>query len=67
MSSRVRNEFTRDVCSSIRAHTLYPTKTEREHVAMLIVKKYPFLADKLGSGIVCTQLEVLYFDIELLN
>ena len=45
----------RDVCSSIRAHTLYPTKAEREHVALMVVQKYPFLADKLGSGIVCIE------------
>ena len=34
------------------AHTLYPTKSEREHVAFMVIKKYPFLADKLGTGIV---------------
>ena len=47
MTSRIRNEFARDVCSSIRAHTLYPTKTEREQVALMVKQKYPFLADKL--------------------
>lgn len=61
VTSRIRNEFTRDVCSSIRAHTLYPTKTEREHVAMLVIKKYPFLADKLGSGIVCIAIMLCLF------
>ena len=54
MTSKIRNEFTRDVCSCIRVHTLYPTKTEREHVALMIITKYPFLADKLGSGPVST-------------
>ena len=53
MTSKIRNEFTRDVCLCIRLHTLYPTKIEREHVA-LIITKYPFLADKLGSGLVST-------------
>ena len=47
-----RNELTRDVCSSVRVHTMYPTKAEREHVAFLLVKKFPFLRDAIGSGIV---------------
>ena len=47
-----RNELTRDVCSSIRVHTIYPTKAEREHVAFLLIKKFPFLRDAIGSGIV---------------
>ncbi|CAH3179378.1 unnamed protein product [Porites lobata] len=46
-----RNELTRDICSSIRVHTLYPTKAEREHVACLLIKKFPFLEDAIGSGI----------------
>jgi len=47
-----RNELTRDICASIRIHSLYPTKAEREHVAFLLIKKYPFLADSIGTGIV---------------
>ena len=34
-----RNELTRDLCSSIRVHTMYPTKVEREHGAFLLIKK----------------------------
>jgi len=52
LSPNRRNEFTRDICSAIRVYTLFPTKMEREHVSLMIVKKYPFLADKLGTGIV---------------
>lgn len=52
MSSSERNDFTRDITTAIMAHTLYPTKAERENVGFLIIRKYPFLADKLGSGIV---------------
>ena len=48
-----RNELTRDICSSIRIHTMFPTKAEREHVAFLLIKQYPFLEDAIGSGIVC--------------
>ena len=56
MSSSERNDFTRDITTSIMVYTLYPTKLEREHVAFLVIKKYPFLADKLGSGIVSTTI-----------
>ncbi len=34
------------------AAQLYPTKTEREHVALRVVKAYTFLKDAIGSGIV---------------
>ncbi|KAL9977810.1 hypothetical protein ACROYT_G015257 [Oculina patagonica] len=47
-----RNEITRDICSAIRIHTMYPTKAEREHVAFLSIRKYPFLKDVIGTGIV---------------
>jgi hypothetical protein len=43
MSSAERNDFTRDIASAMIAHTLYPTKSEREHVAFMVIKKYPFL------------------------
>ena len=56
MSSSERNDFPRDITTSIMAYTLYPTKLEREHVAFLVIKKYPFLADRLGSGIVSTSI-----------
>jgi hypothetical protein len=52
ISSAERNDFTRDIATAMMAHTLYPTKSEREHVAFMVIKKYPFLADKLGTGIV---------------
>ena len=31
---------------------MYPTKAEREQVAFLLIRKYPFLADAIGTGIV---------------
>ena len=31
---------------------MYPTKTEREHVAFRVIAKYPFLQDAIGTGIV---------------
>lgn len=55
-----RNELTRDICSSIRVHSLYPTKAEREHVAFLLIKKYPFLADSIGTGIVSDSVMFIF-------
>ena len=52
LTGDMRNEFTQDICSSIRIHTMYPTKAEREQVAFLLIRKYPFLADAIGTGIV---------------
>ena len=31
---------------------MYPTKAEREQVAFLLIRKNPFLADVIGTGIV---------------
>jgi hypothetical protein len=33
-----------------------PTKHQRHYVAFMIIKKYPFLADKIGSGTVSREL-----------
>ncbi|XP_044170147.1 uncharacterized protein LOC122954186 [Acropora millepora] len=52
LDSKQRNEFNRDVCAAIKVHTLFLTKEERQRVAYLIIEKYPFLADTLGSGTV---------------
>jgi hypothetical protein len=51
MLDNVRNEFLRDVCDSIRQQTLFPTKLERETVALKIVGEYPFIKHAIGSGI----------------
>ena len=46
-----RSELTRDNCSAIRVHTTYPTKAEREHVPFLLIRKYLFPKDAIGTGI----------------
>ena len=33
-------------------HTLYPTGDEKEKVVSMVLKKYPFLGDTLGGGLV---------------
>ncbi|CAB3992746.1 Hypothetical predicted protein [Paramuricea clavata] len=50
LSGNHRDEFTRDVVSSIKVHTMYPTAEEKQKVASLIIQKYPFLADSIGAG-----------------
>ena len=56
LTANRRNKFTGDICSSIRDYTMNPTKVEREHVRLMVIKKYPFLADSLGKGIVSNLL-----------
>jgi hypothetical protein len=31
---------------------MYPSKEEKDKVALMIIEAYPFLADSLGAGIV---------------
>ncbi|XP_028394383.1 uncharacterized protein LOC114518559 [Dendronephthya gigantea] len=50
LPGKIRNEFTRDICSAVTVYTMNPTKHQRLHVAFMITKAYPFLADKIGSG-----------------
>ena len=52
------DEFTRDVVSSIKVDTMYPTEEEKQKVASLIIQKYPFLADSIGAGTVSITLNV---------
>ena len=56
LSANRRNEFTRDICSSMRVYTMNPTRAEREHVAIMIIQRYPSLADSLGTGIVSVKI-----------
>ena len=56
----LRDEFTRDICSAIKVHTMFPTKGEKEWVSSMIIQQYPFLADHLGAGPVSIGLCRLY-------
>ena len=51
LTGNIRDEFTRNICSAMRVHTLYPTHTEKDRVSMMILEKYPFLEDTLGAGL----------------
>ena len=46
----LRDEFTRDIVSAIKVHTIYPTAEEKQKVASMVIQKYPFLADSIGAG-----------------
>ena len=60
----VRNEFVRDICAAIWYYTLYPTKMQREHVALKVVDAYPFLKDAIGNGLVSTLEESYLPDLD---
>ena len=47
-----RDEFTRDVCNSMKMHSLFPNREEKQRVASMIIERYPFLTDSLGGGTV---------------
>jgi hypothetical protein len=46
ISINVQNEMIRDVCSAILNYTAHPSKSEIIHIAKIIIKKYPGMADK---------------------
>ena len=49
---RARTKFIASICSAIFRFKAYPNKAEYNHVGKQIVKKYPFLRSKTGSGYV---------------
>jgi len=53
---RARAKFIAGICSAIFQHKAYPSKAEYDHVGEQIVKKYPFLRSKTGSGYVSSVL-----------
>jgi hypothetical protein len=52
LTGKRRDNFTRECCDAIKQHTMYPSKEEKDKVALMIIEAYPFLADSLGAGIV---------------
>lgn len=42
--------MTWDVCNAIWTHTRNPKRSDLQHVSLLLVRKYPFLKDTMGSG-----------------
>lgn len=53
---RARAKFITSICSAIFRYKAYPNKAEYNHVGEEIVKKYPFLRSKTGSGYVSSVL-----------
>ena len=52
LSGGARAKFIASVCSAIFQYKSLPTTDEYNHVGEQIVKKYPFLKSKSGSGYV---------------
>ena len=52
LSGGARAKFIASVCSAIFQYKSLPTKDEYNHVGEEIIKKYPFLKSKSGSGYV---------------
>ena len=52
LSGGVRAKFIASVCSAIFQYKSLPTTDEYNHVGEQIIKKYPFLKSKSGSGYV---------------
>ena len=45
-----KNALNRQLCTSIQAFTDRVTKAERDHIAVLLIKKYPCLKGSVGAG-----------------
>ena len=58
-----RSAMIRTLCTSIRAHTDYPSIDERTHIALLLVTKYPCLKGSFGAGHVSFDLSLVLFRI----
>ena len=50
LSVEQKNALTRQLCTSIHAFTDTVTKSEREHIAVQLIKKYPCLKGSVGAG-----------------
>jgi hypothetical protein len=62
-----KNALNRQLCTSLYACTDKVTKSERDHVAMRLVKKYPCLKSPVGAGHVSTNNILLNFFLVLLH
>ena len=50
-----KNALNRQLCTSVRAFTDSVTKSEREHISIQLIKKYPCLKSSVGAGHVSEQ------------
>ena len=51
-----KNALNRQLCTAIIAFTDTVSKTERDHIAVLLIKKYPCLKGTVGAGHVSAQI-----------
>lgn len=50
LSVEHKNALNRQLCTSVRAFTDSVTKSEREHMSIQLIKKYPCLKSSVGAG-----------------
>jgi len=50
LSVEHKNALNRQLCTAIIAFTDTVSKAEREHIAVQLIKKYPFLKGTVGAG-----------------
>ena len=56
LSVEHKNALNRQLCTTISAFTDTVSKTEREHIAVQLIKKYPCLKGTIGAGHVSAQI-----------
>ena len=56
LSGKAMTKFITEVAAAIYRHKSYPTKEEKEHVALQCVRKYQFLESSCGNGFVSYSL-----------
>lgn len=50
LTTEEKSAMTRQLCTIILSHTSSASQAERDHVAISLIKKYPFLSGSFGSG-----------------
>ena len=52
LSGKAMTKFITEISCAVFAHKSYPTREEKEHIAIQCIKKYPFLESSCGNGFV---------------
>ena len=56
LTKRSRAKFIARICSAIFRYKAFPSTAEYNHVGEQIVKKYPFLRNKTGTGYISSSI-----------
>ena len=63
LSGKAMTKFITEMAAAIFRHKNYPTKEEKEHVAIRCIQKYPFLESSCGNGFVSGLNIILFADL----